>query len=112
MKGRHQRRTLTASGHIPATEIGDDIDAAILCQQSRIIRLPGITKIGAMADCLAMCTDGAYRIGRQAGLLEQLGDAVGIDAYQGIGGQRFTLQFIGAGSLQGHQLASQIGREG
>src|SRR5450830_495552 len=112
MKGQYQWRTLAASGDIAAAEIGDDIDAAQLRQQGRIISLARITEFGPMTNGLAVHADGAYLCCCGVALCQQLRYTGCITNGELIGRQRFALQFISPGALQGHQLGPQTGGEG
>ena len=62
MKGRHQGRSLAASGDIAAAEIGHHVNAGEFGQQGRVVELQAVTgvvkQLRAVPHGLAVCADG------------------------------------------------------
>ena len=78
VKRRHQRRALSTGGHVAGTEVGDDVDAAELGEQGRVVQLQrvagAIEFTRSVAHRLAVGADGAYLRRRHLRVCQQLGD--------------------------------------
>jgi hypothetical protein len=112
VEGRHQRRTLAARGHVAAAEIRHHVDAGQFRQHGGGIELHAVAQVGPVPDRLAVGADGGHVAGRDAGLLQQGRHGLGIQAGEGVGGQRGAGQLVVAGLIQGQQFAPQVRRHG
>ena len=112
MKGRHQRRTLAASGHIAAAQVGNDGDARQLGQQGWAVELQRVARaikhLRTVAHGLPMGAKRGDLRGLCAASRQQLAHHLCIVAHQRIGSQRGTMQLIlPAGCIQCQQLCAQ-----
>ncbi|KAG0739119.1 hypothetical protein G6F24_017430 [Rhizopus arrhizus] len=105
---RHQRCTLAACGHVAAAEVRHHVAAGQFRQQGRRIELHGIAAVRPVPDGLAVRADGGHGVRFQAGVLEQGGDRLAVQAGTRVRGQRGARQLVVAGQVQRQQLAAQV----
>ena len=105
-----------AGGDVTAAEIGDDVDACVLGQHCRVLRLARVAhtvvRARLVANGLAVRADGTDFAADTAAFLQQLLDAFGIQAGERVGGQGFAMNLIVAGVLQVEKGVAQFRREG
>ncbi len=110
MEGGHQRRPLTAEGHVHGTKVGDNVDAGQRRQQGRVADLQGKAELGAVADGLTVAADGANILGGQPCLGQQRVSGGGKLAGHQIIGHPHAIDFVVARGAELVQLAG--GRPG
>ena len=114
VKGRHQRRTVTARGHVATAEIGNRGDPGTLGDQRRVAQLhrEGVLTLGAVTDRLAMAADGADPGGGLSALPQQLSNRLG----KNLGQRRIqftqTIDIDGVGMTEFMHRRLQVRREG
>src|SRR5690606_17622595 len=107
VEGRNQRGALAAGCDIAAAEVGNDVDATALCQQSRGVQLNGVAQLGAVSHRLAVCSYGAYVCGRYCAAGQNVVHCCGIEFCQALRSQRGASELIMTRSVQCQQLFPQ-----
>ena len=102
---------MAARGDVAAAEIGDHVDLGQLGEQCRVVDLPRIAALGAMAHGLAVHADRMDLVARQPGRALQFMAAHRITRDQRVRRERFAVDFIVAGLLQREQRVAQRLRE-
>ena len=108
VKHGYQRRTLAASGHIAAAEIGHHINAGELGQQGGVVELQcvafAIKRAGLVAHRLAVGTDGADIACRCLRVCQQVMHGLGIHTHKAVGCQGGAVQFVVGRGVEREQL--------
>ena len=107
MESGHQRRPLTAKGHVETAKIADDIDTGQGGQEGTVAYLQGKAEMGAVAYCLAMGADGANVVALQSRLCKQGLSGGGKFPRHQIVGQPHAIYLVVARGAEGVQLASR-----
>ena len=104
MEGGHQRRPLTAEGHVHGAKIGHHIDAGQRRQQGRVADLQGKAELGTVADGLAVAAEGANIFGSQPRFGQQGVGGGGKLAGDQVVGHPHAVDLVVARGAEGVQL--------
>ena len=116
VKHRHQRRALPACGDVAAAKVAGNGDARQLCQQSAMHQLQGVARAvklaRAVAHGLPVRAHYGHLLRGDMRLRTQSLHALGVQAHQGVGGQRRAVQLVVSRLVQRQQFCLQRRRHG
>ena len=116
VKHRHQRRALPACGDVAAAKVAGNGDARQLCQQSAMHQLQGVARAvklaRAVAHGLPVRAHYGHLLRGDMRLRTQSLHALGVQAHQGVGGQRRAVQLVVSRLVQCQQFCLQRRRHG
>ena len=95
MKSGYERRAFAARGDVAASEVGNDINAAALSNERRVVELQREALLGAVTDRLTVHSDGGNRPAIDAVLAEKLFDNLGVEICERYARRAHALDFVG-----------------
>ncbi len=107
VKRRHQRRALSAGGHVAAAEIRDNGDVSTLRDARGIVELQRPALLRTVTYRLAMDAGRHQVVRRHAARVACVGDRFRVEISKRVGRARRARDFVVAGRLQCQQFVAQ-----